>query len=83
MSTDFDQLIAGIEQEARDEGPQAVRELEQLREEFGLASARIGIAASPGSREAAGALGNNLGNKLSETQEHSSIETPANMDPIN
>jgi hypothetical protein len=67
MSTDFDQLIASIEQEARDEGPQAVRELEQLREEFGLASARIGIDAAPGSREVADALGNNLGNKLSET----------------
>jgi DNA-binding XRE family transcriptional regulator len=32
MSADFSQLIADIEQEARDEGPQAVRELEQLRE---------------------------------------------------
>jgi len=38
MSTDFNQLIADIEQEARDEGPRAVRELEQFREEFGLAS---------------------------------------------
>ena len=83
MSTDFDQLIAGIEQEARDEGPQAVRELEQLREEFGLASARIGIAASPGSREAAGALGNNLGNKLRKTQPHPEAEIPANMGSIN
>src|ERR1039458_1402589 len=41
MSTDFNQLIADIEQEARDEGPQAVRELEQLREEFSLASQLI------------------------------------------
>jgi transcriptional regulator with XRE-family HTH domain len=38
MSTDFSQLIADIEHEARDEGPQAVRELEQFREEFSLAS---------------------------------------------
>jgi DNA-binding XRE family transcriptional regulator len=38
MSTDFSQLIADIEQEAHDEGPRAVRELEQFREEFGLAS---------------------------------------------
>jgi hypothetical protein len=38
MSTDFSQLIADIEQEAQDEGPRAVRELEQFREEFGLAS---------------------------------------------
>ena len=38
MSTDFSQLIADIEQEAREEGPQAVRELEQFREEFSLAS---------------------------------------------
>src|SRR5271169_6586495 len=41
MSTDFSQLIADIEQEARDEGPQAVRELEQFREEFSLASQLI------------------------------------------
>jgi ribosome-binding protein aMBF1 (putative translation factor) len=38
MSTDFTQLIADIEQEARDEGPQAVRELERFSEEFSLAS---------------------------------------------
>jgi DNA-binding XRE family transcriptional regulator len=38
MSTDFNQLIADIEQEAQDQGPRAVRELEQFREEFGLAS---------------------------------------------
>jgi transcriptional regulator with XRE-family HTH domain len=36
--SDFSQLIADIEQEAENEGPQAVRELEQLREEFSLAS---------------------------------------------
>ena len=30
----FDQLIADIEQEAHDEGSQAVRDLEQFREEF-------------------------------------------------
>jgi hypothetical protein len=41
MSTDFSQLIADIEQEARDEGPQAVRELEQFREEFSSASQLI------------------------------------------
>lgn len=34
MSSDFTQLIAGIEREAQDEGPRAVREMEQLREEF-------------------------------------------------
>lgn len=37
-SSDFSQLIADIEQEARDAGPQAVRELEQFREGFSLAS---------------------------------------------
>jgi transcriptional regulator with XRE-family HTH domain len=41
MATDFSQLIADIEQEARDEGVQAVRELEQFREEFSLASQLI------------------------------------------
>ncbi|MFZ1925704.1 MAG: helix-turn-helix transcriptional regulator [Solirubrobacteraceae bacterium] len=41
MSTDFSQLIADIEDEAQDEGPQAVRELEQFREEFSLASQLI------------------------------------------
>jgi transcriptional regulator with XRE-family HTH domain len=41
VSTDFSQLIADIEQEARDEGPPAVRELEQFREEFSLASQLI------------------------------------------
>jgi DNA-binding XRE family transcriptional regulator len=41
MSKDFDQLIADIEQEAREEGPQAVRELAQFREEFSLASQLI------------------------------------------
>jgi DNA-binding XRE family transcriptional regulator len=41
MSTDFSQLIADIEQEAQEEGPQAVRELEQFREEFSLASQLI------------------------------------------
>src|ERR1700722_15745737 len=41
MSTDFDRLIADIEQEAKDEGSQAVRELEQFREEFSLASQLI------------------------------------------
>lgn len=41
MSTDFSQLIADIEDEALDEGPQAVRELERFREEFSLASQLI------------------------------------------
>jgi transcriptional regulator with XRE-family HTH domain len=41
MSTDFGRLIADIEQEAKDEGSQAVRELEQFREEFSLASQLI------------------------------------------
>src|SRR6059058_5281457 len=41
MSRDFDQLIADIEQEARAEGPRAVGELEQFREEFALASQLI------------------------------------------
>ena len=41
MSTDFSQMITDIEQEARDEGLQAVRELEQFREEFSLASQLI------------------------------------------
>jgi len=44
MPSDFDQLIVDIEREADEEGPQAVRELERFREEFGLAGARIGIA---------------------------------------
>ncbi len=41
MSSDFSRLIADIEQEAREEGPEAVRELEQFREEFSLASQMI------------------------------------------
>jgi transcriptional regulator with XRE-family HTH domain len=41
MTVDFSQLIADIAQEARDEGPQAVRELEQFSEEFSLASQLI------------------------------------------
>jgi hypothetical protein len=36
MSTDFSQLIAGIELEADNQGPQTVRELEQVRQEFSL-----------------------------------------------
>ncbi len=40
MSIDFTRLMADIEQEAQDEGPQAVRELEQFREEFGLPGSR-------------------------------------------
>jgi hypothetical protein len=60
MSSDFTQLTADIEQEAHDEGPQAVRELERLREEFMFASASIRISDSPGSREAADALDQEL-----------------------
>jgi hypothetical protein len=41
MSTHFAQLIADVEREAQDAGPQAVDELEQLRREFKLASAMI------------------------------------------
>src|SRR5271169_2905760 len=41
MSTDFDQLIEDVELEAENEGPQAVRELEQFRQEFSLASQLI------------------------------------------
>src|SRR5271168_5270279 len=41
MSTDFDQLLDDIELEAENEGPQAVRELEQFRQEFSLASQLI------------------------------------------
>lgn len=41
MSNDFSRLIADIEQEAHEEGPEAVRELEQFREEFSLASQMI------------------------------------------
>jgi DNA-binding XRE family transcriptional regulator len=41
VSTDFSSLIADIEHEAQDEGPLAVRELEQFREEFSLASQLI------------------------------------------
>ncbi len=40
-TNDFGELVADIEQEARDEGPQAVRELERFREEFSLASQLI------------------------------------------
>lgn len=41
MSAHFAQLIADVEREAQDAGPQAVDELEQLRREFELASAII------------------------------------------
>lgn len=67
MSTAFDNLIADIEREARDEGPRAVRELESLRREFALAAAQ---------------LGNNLGNKLSKTEDNSGAKNPANTGTI-
>lgn len=41
MSDDFIQLITDIETEAKAEGPEAVRELERLRRDFGLASQLI------------------------------------------
>jgi len=41
MSDDFTQLITEIEEEAQAEGPHAVRQLEQFREEFSLASQLI------------------------------------------
>jgi hypothetical protein len=71
---DFERLCADIEREAHDEGPQAVQELEQLRAEYGLAGEAIAARRR---------LGNNLGNKLSETQKHSATETPANTGSIN
>lgn len=74
MSSDFALLIADIEREARDEGPRAVRELERFHEEFGLAGEAIVARCR---------LGNNLGNKLSETREHSEARTPANTGSIN
>ncbi|MGH2878485.1 MAG: hypothetical protein ACRDK4_02620 [Solirubrobacteraceae bacterium] len=76
MSTAFENLIAEIEREARDEGPRAVRELEQFRDEFKLAAAEIGSSdANMRSR-------NNLGNKLSETEKNSETENPANTGSI-
>lgn len=63
MPADLARLVADIESEARDEGPQAIRELEQLREEFGR-------------------LGNNLGNKLSDTERYREPQDPASMRPI-
>ena len=84
MPSDFTQLIADIEREAHAEGPRAVRELERLRGEFRLASAHVGIISGlPEGREAADALGNNLGNKLSETQKHSEAQNPTNTGSIN
>jgi ElaB/YqjD/DUF883 family membrane-anchored ribosome-binding protein len=41
MSSDFKQLIADIEQEAQDQGPQAVNELNRLREEVAQAGDAI------------------------------------------
>jgi hypothetical protein len=41
MSIHFAKLIADLEREAQDAGPQAVDELEHLRREFELASAMI------------------------------------------
>ena len=41
MVASFSQLVTDIEQQARDEGPLAVRELEQFREELSLASQLI------------------------------------------
>lgn len=63
--SDFERLIADIEREAYDEGPQAVRELEQMCAEY------QGVSESLAARRL---LGNNLGNKLSETQKHSTAK---------
>jgi len=52
MSTHFAQLIADIEREVQDEGPQAVAELEQLRRGFEFASATIASRRSVEQREA-------------------------------
>ncbi len=41
MPSDFARLISDIEREAREEGPQAVRDLEQFRKDFELAAARL------------------------------------------
>jgi len=41
MSDEFGQLIVDIEAEAASEGPEALRELEHLRQEFGLAGQLI------------------------------------------
>jgi hypothetical protein len=71
---DFERLCADIEREAHDEGPRAFRELEHLRAECRLAAEAIAVRLR---------LGNNLGNKLSETREHSAAENPANMGSIN
>ncbi len=38
---DFERLIADIEREAHDEGPRAVRELEQLRAEYRAAAEEV------------------------------------------
>jgi hypothetical protein len=45
--TDFGRLVGDLEREAKDEGLQAVNELEQLRHEFKLASARIASRRQP------------------------------------
>jgi hypothetical protein len=71
---DFERLCADIECEAHDEGPQAFQELEHLRAECRLAGEAIALRLR---------LGNNLGNKLSETQQHAAAETPANTGSIN
>jgi len=41
MPSDFKQLIADIKQEAQDQGPQAVNELNRLREDMAQASDAI------------------------------------------
>jgi hypothetical protein len=47
-------LIADIEREAREEGPQAVRELKRFREEFGHAGARVATSLLEASHYAPG-----------------------------
>jgi hypothetical protein len=71
MSTDFDQLIASIDLEARQEGPDAVRELTQFREEFGSASrttlCQREETALSSAADHSQPTGNNSGNKLRKT----------------
>jgi hypothetical protein len=51
---DFERLCADIEREAREEGPQAVRELEQFREEYVAHGEALADAFSQAQRAVAG-----------------------------
>lgn len=48
---DFEKLIGEIEEEAREEGPGAVREWEDLRSEFRIASQSIALCGSHAARQ--------------------------------